>query len=94
MVHFRVPHARSVIQHRDLGPKFFEERHSPPRTTSDDARTLCLRVDRPLSEIARDVEMAALSYAMFATNGRMDLVARRLGPSRKGLYLKRQRLGL
>ena len=84
MVHFRVPHARSVIQHRDLGPKFFEERHSPPRTTSDDARTLCLRVDRPLSEIAQDVEIAALTYALRATNGRMDLAAKRLGLSRKG----------
>jgi DNA-binding NtrC family response regulator len=38
--------------------------------------------------------IAALSYAMRATNGRMDLAARRLGLSRKGLYLKRQRLGL
>ena len=38
--------------------------------------------------------MAALSYAMRATNGRMDLAARRLGLSRKGLYLNRQRLGL
>jgi len=31
---------------------------------------------------------------MRATNGRMDLAARRLRLSRKGLYLKRQRLGL
>jgi len=62
--------------------------------TSDDARALSVRVDRPLSEIAQDVETAALTYAMRATNGRMDLAARRLGLSRKGLYLKRQRLGL
>ena len=34
------------------------------------------------------------SYAMRATNGRMDLATRRLGLSRKGLHLKRQRLGL
>ena len=61
---------------------------------SDDARALSVRVDRPLSEIAQDVEMAALTYAMRATNGRMDLAAKRLGLSRKGLYLKRLRLGL
>ena len=94
VVRFRVPHARTVIQNRDLSPKFFEERHSPPLVTSDDARALSVRVDRPLSEIAQDVEIAALTYAMRATNGRMDLAARRLGLSRKGLYLKRQRLGL
>jgi transcriptional regulator of acetoin/glycerol metabolism len=53
-----------------------------------------VRVDRPLSEIAQDVEIAALNYALRATNGRMDLAARRLGLPRKGLYLKRLRLGL
>jgi DNA-binding NtrC family response regulator len=62
--------------------------------TSDDARALSVRVDRPLSEIEQDVEIAALTYAMRATNDRMDLAPRRLGLSRKGLYLKRQRLGL
>ena len=90
----RRPRAQSVIQNRDLSPKFFEERDTPPPVTSDDARALSVRVDRPLSEIAQDVEIAALTYAMRATNGRMDLAARRLGLSRKGLYLKRQRLGL
>jgi DNA-binding NtrC family response regulator len=84
----------SVIQNRDLRPEFFAGRESPPLVTSDDAQSLCLRVDRPLSELTKDVEMAALSYAMSATGGRMDLAARRLGLSRKGLYLKRQRLGL
>ena len=94
VVHFRVPHARSVLQNRDLSPKFFEERQTPPPVTSDDARALSVRVDRPLSEIAQDIEIAALTYALRATNGRMDLAAKRLGLSRKGLYLKRQRLGL
>jgi len=84
----------SVIQNRDLSPKFFEERETPLPVTSDDARALSVRVDRPLSEIAQDVEIAALTYALRATNGRMDLAARRLGLSRKGLYLKRLRLGL
>ena len=30
VVHFRVPHSASVIQNRDLSPKFFEERDTPP----------------------------------------------------------------
>ena len=53
-----------------------------------------LRVDRPLSEITQEVEVAAISYALRAANGRMERAAKRLGLSRKGLYLKRQRLGL
>jgi two-component system response regulator HupR/HoxA len=84
----------SVIQNRDLSAKFFEARDTPPPVTSDDARALSVRVDRPLSEIAQHVEIAALTYALHATNGRMDLAARRLGLSRKGLHLKRLRLGL
>ena len=55
--------ARSVIQNRDLSPKFFEERDTPPPVTSDDARALSVRVDRPLSEIAQDVEIAALTQS-------------------------------
>jgi hypothetical protein len=74
----------SVIQNRDLSPKFFQERDTPPRVASDDAGALSVRVDRFLSEIAQDVEIAALTYAMRATNGRMDLAARRLGLSCKG----------
>jgi transcriptional regulator of acetoin/glycerol metabolism len=77
MVHVGVPHARSVLQNRDLSPTCFEGRETPPPVTSDDARALSVRVDRPLSEIAQDVEIAALIYAMRATNGRMDLAARR-----------------
>ena len=30
VVHFPVPHSGSVIQNRDLSPKFFEERDTPP----------------------------------------------------------------
>jgi transcriptional regulator with PAS, ATPase and Fis domain len=53
-----------------------------------------VRIDRRLSEIVREIEHAALADAIEATNGSLELAARRLGLSRKGLYLKRQRLGL
>ena len=55
--------------------------------------TITIRVDRPLAEIAEDVERAAIAHAMEGTSERLDIVAERLGLSRKGLYLKRQRLG-
>jgi len=62
--------------------------------TTDDARALHAPVGPPPSEITQKVEVAALTYALRAANGRMDHAAKRLGLSRKGLYLKRQRLGL
>jgi DNA-binding NtrC family response regulator len=40
------------------------------------------------------LERAMVQYALTASNGRMEEAARRLGLSRKGLYLKRLRFGL
>jgi DNA-binding NtrC family response regulator len=55
--------------------------------------SVTVRIDRPLSEITEEVERAAIMHAMECAKGRLDIVAKRLGLSRKGLYLKRQRLG-
>jgi len=52
-----------------------------------------VRIDRRLSEIVREIECEALANAIGAASGRLDVAAERLGLSRKGLYLKRQRLG-
>jgi transcriptional regulator of acetoin/glycerol metabolism len=57
-----------------------------------DPTTVAIRIDRPLPDIFRDVEEAAMELALATTDGRMDLAAKRLGLSRKGLYLKRRRL--
>ena len=53
---------------------------------------ITVRIDRKLSEIVQQIEYAAIGDAIRAANGRLDLAAKRLGLSRKGLYLKRQRL--
>lgn len=84
----------SVIKASDLRSEIVCKVPAPPQPANGEARSICLRVDRPLADITRDIEVAALSFAINATRGRMDLAARRLGLSRKGLYLKRQRLGL
>jgi DNA-binding NtrC family response regulator len=65
-----------------------------PAPDLGDARAFYGRVGRPLSGITQEFEVAALTYALRAANGRMERAAKRLGLSRKGLYLKRQRLGL
>jgi DNA-binding NtrC family response regulator len=51
-------------------------------------------VDRPLADLFQEIERAAIAHALTATEGRTEDAATRLGLSRKGLYLKRRRLGL
>src|SRR5688572_20357881 len=52
------------------------------------------RIDQPLSAVVEHVERAAIQRALSMTEGRLDEAAKMLGLSRKGLYLKRQRLNL
>jgi DNA-binding NtrC family response regulator len=52
------------------------------------------RIDQPLSAAVDHIERAAIQRALSMTNGRLHEAARMLGLSRKGLYLKRHRLGL
>ena len=53
---------------------------------------LMTRIDQPLAAIVEHVERAAVQRAMAVCEGRVDEAAKMLGLSRKGLYLKRQRL--
>ena len=70
--------------------------NSSPRTSvrPGSANTIRISLDGPLNEVIRQVEAAALRNALVASNWRNDVAANRLGLSRKGLYLKRRRLGL
>jgi DNA-binding NtrC family response regulator len=49
--------------------------------------------DKLLPMVSR-VEREMITAALRATHGKVDAAAKALGISRKGLYLKRQRLGL
>jgi DNA-binding NtrC family response regulator len=55
---------------------------------------LVVRMDQPLAAVTEHVERSMIGHAMRVCNGRVEQVARMLGLSRKGLYLKRQRLGI
>jgi DNA-binding NtrC family response regulator/tetratricopeptide (TPR) repeat protein len=55
---------------------------------------LVVRLDQPLAAAVEHLERAMIQQALAACHGRVEQVARRLGLSRKGLYLKRQRLGI
>jgi DNA-binding NtrC family response regulator len=69
------------------------------RTLPASARTLesnevVVRLDQPLAAAFEHVERAMIPYMLQRCEGRVDDAARKLGLSRKGLYLKRRRLGL
>ena len=52
------------------------------------------RIDQPLSAAVEHIERAAIQRALSMTDGNLIEAAKMLGLSRKGLYLKRQRLKL
>ena len=53
-----------------------------------------IQTDQPLADAVRELEEAMIRWALQACNGNYGMAAQRLGLSRKGLYLKRQRLGI
>ena len=55
---------------------------------------MVMRIDQPLAAATEHLERALIQRALKTCDGKMDDAARLLGVSRKGLYLKRQRLGI
>jgi DNA-binding NtrC family response regulator len=55
---------------------------------------IIVRTDQPLSAAVEHLERTMIQQALAASHGRLDPAAKALGLSRKGLYLKRQRLGI
>jgi hydrogenase-4 transcriptional activator len=53
-----------------------------------------LNTDQPLASAVEDVERTLIAKALERSNGNVERAAQSLGLSRKGLFLKRQRLGL
>ena len=60
----------------------------------DTGPTVTVRVDQPLERALDEVERAFLERALTQTRGHVSDAARLLGISRKGLFLKRKKLGL
>ena len=66
----------------------------PPSERPLDPNEVVVRLDQPMAAATEHLERAMVQYALTACGGRMEETARRLGLSRKGLYLKRVRFGL
>ena len=59
----------------------------------DDGQTATIRTDQSLGDAVSHLEQVMIRGALKRVDGHVGLAARALGISRKGLYLKRQRLG-
>ena len=57
-------------------------------------RELTVRIDQPLPAAMAYLERAFITEALARSKGNIERAAQSLGLSRKGLFLKRQRLGL
>jgi DNA-binding NtrC family response regulator/tetratricopeptide (TPR) repeat protein len=67
------------------------------RSRSDDPQVtpqMQIRIDQPLEKATADLESEMIKQALRQAGGRVSAAASALGISRKGLYLKRLRLGL
>jgi DNA-binding NtrC family response regulator len=85
--------SNSVIDVFELDARIRGQLRQPVEQFDLRVPSVTVRIDRPLGKILEEIERAAIAHAMECSNGSFDLVAKRLGLSRKGLYLKRQRLG-
>ncbi len=82
----------AVIMPEHLSPKIAATRRTVPVAERPlEPTELVVRRDQPLSAAVEHVERALIQDALRATSN-VELAAKRLGLSRKGLYLKRQRL--
>jgi DNA-binding NtrC family response regulator len=85
----------AVLMPEHLSPDIAACRRTVPASERTlDANEVVVRLDQPLAAAAEHLERAMIPYAMRQSGGRIEDAARRLGLSRKGLYLKRLRLGL
>jgi len=83
----------TTIRPEDLDVGLVSGPYEAPIGAPPAGQTLNVTIERPLDAIIRDVESAVLTRALEAANGNVEDAAKLLGISRKGLYLKRRRLG-
>ena len=85
----------AVVMPEHLSPAIAASRRTIPASQRAlDPIELVVRLDQPMAAATEHLERAMLEHALKECGGRMEETAARLGLSRKGLYLKRQRLGI
>jgi DNA-binding NtrC family response regulator len=85
----------AVLMPEHLSPAIVASRRTVPASERTlEPNEVVVRLDQPMAAAIEHLERAMLAYAFKASGGQMEATAKRLGLSRKGLYLKRQRFGL
>ena len=85
----------AVVMPEHLSPAIAASRRTVPASERGlDPIEVVVRLDQPMAAATEHLERAMLQHALKECGGRMEETAARLGLSRKGLYLKRQRLGI
>jgi DNA-binding NtrC family response regulator len=85
----------AIVMPEHLSPAIAASRRTVPASERAlDPVELVVRLDQPMAAATEHLERAMLQHALKECGGRMEETAARLGLSRKGLYLKRQRLGI
>jgi DNA-binding NtrC family response regulator/tetratricopeptide (TPR) repeat protein len=82
------------IAPEQLSPPLQAQRLGSQTNASDGTARMHVRIDQPLEKATADLESEMIKHALRQAGGRMSAAASALGISRKGLYLKRLRLGL
>jgi DNA-binding NtrC family response regulator len=84
-----------VLMPEHLSSNIVASRRTVPASERElEPTEVVVRLDQPMAAAMEHLERAMVNYALTASGGHMEAAARRLGLSRKGLYLKRQRFGL
>ncbi len=85
----------AVLMPEHLSTDILASRRTVPASERAlEANEVVVRIDQPLAAATEHLHRAMVQCALTASGGRMEETARRLGLSRKGLYLKRLRFGL
>ncbi len=91
--------ANATLRPEDLSPEILAARRTVPASPPAGAPTLAeghlsVNLDQPLGLAVAELERAIINRALGASGGRVEHAARTLKISRKGLFLKRRRLGV
>jgi DNA-binding NtrC family response regulator len=84
----------ACIAPEQLSPQLQAQRIPSRADARDGAPQMQVRIDQSLEKATADLESEMIKHALRQAGGRMSAAASTLGISRKGLYLKRLRLGL
>ncbi|MDP2391072.1 MAG: sigma 54-interacting transcriptional regulator, partial [Acidobacteriota bacterium] len=85
----------AVLMPEHLSAVIAASRRTVPADQRDlEPTEMLMRIDQQLAAATEHLERALIQRALKTCDGKVDDAAKLLGLSRKGLYLKRQRLGI